>query len=44
MVGEKVEKGEFKPKKEVNHQHLGSIGNLALEQIQSKMKNALGQT
>jgi len=44
IVGEKVEKGEFEPDKEVNHKHLGSIGNLALEQIQSKMKKALGRT
>lgn len=41
IVGEKVEKGAFEPKKEVRHEHIGSIGNLALEQIQSKMAGAM---
>ena len=41
IVGEKVEKGEFKPNKKVEHVHIGSIGNLALDEIRSKMKRAL---
>jgi len=41
MVGAKVEKGEFKPNKEVNHTHIGSIGNLCLEEIKGKMEKAL---
>ncbi len=41
IVGEKVEKGEFKPKKQVKHEHIGSIGNLALDQIQKKMNKAM---
>ncbi|MBJ2174917.1 argininosuccinate lyase [Aureibaculum sp. A20] len=41
MVGAKVEKGEFKPDKNVNHTHLGSIGNLCLEEINEKMITAL---
>ena len=41
IVGEKVEKGEFKPNKKVKHEHIGSIGNLALDQIQDKMNKAL---
>ena len=41
IVGEKVEKGEFKPNKQVKHEHIGSIGNLALDQIQEKMNKAL---
>jgi argininosuccinate lyase len=41
IVGEKVEKGEFKPNKKVKHEHIGSIGNLALDQIQEKMNKAL---
>ncbi|MCF6348231.1 MAG: argininosuccinate lyase [Flavobacteriaceae bacterium] len=41
IVGAKVEKGEFKPNKEVNHTHIGSIGNLCLDKINDKMKNAL---
>ncbi len=40
-VGEKIEKGEFEPQKEVNHKHIGSIGNLALDKIQAKMNAAL---
>ena len=43
IVGEKVEKGAFEPKKEVRHEHIGSIGNLALEQIQLKMAKAMNQ-
>ncbi len=41
IVGAKVEKGEFKPNKEVRHTHLGSIGNLCLKEIKAKMKKAL---
>jgi argininosuccinate lyase len=41
LVGEKVEKGEFEPKKQVDHKHIGSIGNLALDKIQAKMDTAL---
>ena len=41
IVGEKIEKGEFEPQKEVNHKHVGSIGNLALDKIQAKMNAAL---
>lgn len=41
IVGEKVEKGAFVPDKNVNHTHKGSIGNLCLEDIVSKMKKAL---
>lgn len=41
IVGATVEKGEFKPDKNVNHTHLGSIGNLCLEQIKEKMDKVL---
>ena len=41
IVGGKVEKGEFKPNKKVNHTHLGSVGNLGLKEIRTKMQNAL---
>lgn len=37
IVGAKVEKGTFKPDKNVNHTHLGSIGNLCLDEIREKM-------
>jgi argininosuccinate lyase len=33
QVGELIEKGEFKPEKEVSHTHEGSIGNLCLDKI-----------
>ncbi len=40
-MGEDIEKGNYKPKKALNHTHLGSIGNLALDSIQTKMEKAL---
>ena len=40
-MGEDIEKGNYKPKKALNHTHLGGIGNLALEAIQTKMEQAL---
>ena len=40
MVGEKVEKGEFKADKTVHHSHAGSIGNLCTQQIKQKMDAA----
>jgi len=39
-VGKKIEEGNFKPDKKVNHSHIGSIGNLCLDQIVEKMKAA----
>ncbi len=41
IVGENIEKGNFKPNKNIKHTHIGSVGNLALEEIQAKMENAL---
>lgn len=41
IVGKKVEKGDFVPDKKLNHSHLGSIGNLALDRIRSKWERAL---
>lgn len=41
IIGAKIEKGEFRPNKKVKHTHLGSIGNLALEEIEKKMHKAL---
>ncbi|HWZ14226.1 MAG TPA: argininosuccinate lyase [Mucilaginibacter sp.] len=37
QVGAAIEKGEFKPDKQVNHTHEGSIGNLGNEQIAAAM-------
>ncbi len=41
QVGAKIEAGEFKPDKRVNHMHEGSIGNLCLKQIGKKTKDTL---
>ncbi|MCL4116015.1 UNVERIFIED_CONTAM: hypothetical protein GTU68_044516 [Idotea baltica] len=41
IVGAKVENGEFKPNKKVNHTHEGSIGNLCLVEIKEKMEKVL---
>ena len=41
IVGSKIQKGEFKANKAVNHFHEGSIGNLCLKEIQDKMMKAL---
>src|SRR5690606_26972180 len=39
-VGLDIENGSFFPSYTVNHTHEGSIGNLCLEQIRTKMDNA----
>ncbi len=36
-IGEEIEEGTFKPKREVNHSHEGSLGNLCLDKINEKM-------
>jgi argininosuccinate lyase len=43
QVGEAIERGEFSPSTTVNHTHLGSIGNLATEQIAAKLQTIVGQ-
>ena len=40
-MGEAINKGDYRPKKELDHTHLGSLGNLALDEIQTKMEKAL---
>lgn len=40
-MGEDIAKGNYIPKKELNHTHLGSIGNLALESIHEKMEKVI---
>ena len=40
-MGEAINKGDYQPKKELDHTHLGSLGNLALNEIQTKMELAL---
>ena len=39
VVGEKIQKGEFKPSLKVNHTHIGSVGNLGLDRIKAKMES-----
>ncbi len=40
IIGKKITDGSFVPNKDVNHQHLGSIGNLGLDKIVEKMNKA----
>lgn len=41
QVGISVENGTYKPSRQVNHTHLGSIGCLCTEEIRAKMIDAL---
>ncbi|MEN8790355.1 MAG: argininosuccinate lyase [Flavobacteriaceae bacterium] len=41
QVGEEIREGTFNPKRELDHTHQGSIGDLCLDKIQIKMKEAL---
>lgn len=40
-VGSSIEKGEFSPAKEIHHTHEGSIGNLCLDRIETKMRKVI---
>jgi argininosuccinate lyase len=40
-MGEDINKGDYHPKRSLDHTHLGSLGNLALNEIQTKMEQAL---
>jgi argininosuccinate lyase len=42
-VGAEIESGRFSPEKQIRHTHLGSIGNLATEQIAALMEETLAQ-
>lgn len=42
-VGIQVQNGEYKPTKEVNHTHIGSIGNLCNEDVAEKMRIVMEQ-
>ena len=44
IVGESVENGTFQPKRQVEHKHVGSIGNLGLDLIRTKMNQALSKS
>ena len=41
QIGEKIASGDYKPNKAIKHTHTGSIGNLALDAIRSKMDKAI---
>ncbi|MBT8184244.1 MAG: argininosuccinate lyase, partial [Eudoraea sp.] len=40
-MGQEIEAGTFKPKKDIAHTHEGSLGNLCLDEIKRKMDTAL---
>jgi argininosuccinate lyase len=40
-VGASIENGQFNPAKKIHHTHEGSIGNLCLESIETKMKEVI---
>lgn len=40
-IGMAVQEGKYTPTRSVNHTHIGSIGNLALDQIKAKMQAAM---
>jgi argininosuccinate lyase len=42
-VGAEIESGTFRPERQVRHTHLGSIGDLATEQISALMSDVLAQ-
>jgi len=41
QIGQQIADGTFKPKREIDHTHAGSLGNLCLEEIRRKMEAAL---
>ncbi len=40
-MGKAIENGNFKPKRDIEHTHEGSLGNLCLEEIRKKMAQLL---
>ncbi|MCH5229557.1 MAG: argininosuccinate lyase [Muribaculaceae bacterium] len=42
-IGMEVQRGEYKPTRNIHHTHLGSIGNLATEKIAKKMESLLSE-
>jgi len=41
QIGEAIENGTFEPHRTIKHTHAGSIGNLCLDEIRIKMKQAM---
>ncbi|MDE6623839.1 MAG: argininosuccinate lyase [Alistipes sp.] len=42
-VGQAVQRGEYRPTREVHHTHEGSIGNLCTDRIRRKMERAMAE-
>ena len=42
QVGLQIERGEFVPPTDLQHSHLGSLGNLANQRIQAKLESTIG--
>ncbi|MCL6267613.1 argininosuccinate lyase [Flagellimonas myxillae] len=42
-MGQAIENGNFKPKRDIEHTHEGSLGNLCLEDIRGKMEQLLAK-
>ena len=42
-VGKRVEEGTYRPDREIKHTHLGSVGNLANDQVAAKIKRELSK-
>ena len=40
-MGQEIQEGVFTPKRDINHSHEGSMGNLCLEEIRDKMEKAI---
>ena len=40
-MGKSIDAGDYQPKKDIEHTHLGSIGNLGLKLIHEKMEKAM---
>jgi len=40
-MGEEIQDGSFRPKKDIDHTHEGSLGNLCLAEIKRKMKSLI---
>ncbi len=40
-MGQEIQDGVFTPKRDINHSHEGSLGNLCLEEIRDKMEKAI---
>jgi len=42
-MGQEIQEGTFRPKRDISHSHEGSLGNLCLEEIREKMEKSFGR-